>query len=534
MRMLVMKACSVALIGLAGAISATFLPAGIEPALAGPRKLESDHHSVLRIANGEAFPIHRSIRIGRNKSMMIELPREVRDVVVSDPKVVDAVVQTSSRVFLMGRAFSGDANVFFFDANGERMMTLEVTVETDTASLEQLYQRLIPGSKIKVEMLNSTLILTGSVATAGDASKAQQLAARFQTRDPGPSATSDGNSSTPVKVINMLSVDSKEQVMLRVTVAEVNRTLMKQMGINLGAQIAAGNFGTTLLTENALPLTAAAGLGRLPIPGITTAGAATGAAGCAVLGTLCNYNAGPTAGTFGNSGLNSGWSDGRTNVSSALRMLERDGLLRTLAEPNLTTISGESARFLAGGEFPVPLADALGAISVSFKKFGVAIAFTPIVNAEDRITLKIDSEVSELDAANGITVGGISIPGLKTRQASTTVEMPSGGALAIAGLLSDDTRQNIDGIPGLKELPVLGTLFRSRDYIKKESELMVIVQPLMVKTANRNQLAAPTDGLAPASDLKANLLGHFNRVYGKSTENQPTGRYEGDFGFIVE
>ncbi len=154
-------------------------------------------------------------------------------------------------------------------------------------------------------------------------------------------------------------------------------------------------------------------------------------------------------------------------------------------------------------------ADALGAISVNFKKFGVAIAFTPMVNSEDRITLKIDSEVSELDSANGITVGGLSIPGLKTRQASTTVELPSGGALAIAGLLNDDTRQNIDGVPGLKELPVLGTLFRSRDYIKRETELVVIVQPLMVKTSNRNQLATPTDGLAPASDIKANLLGHL-------------------------
>ena len=321
--------------------------------------------------------------------------------------------------------------------------------------------------------------------------------------------------------------------MLRVTVAEVNRTLMKQMGVNLGAQIASGNFATSLLTENSLPLTAATGLGRLPVPGLTTGGVA-GGIGCAVSGALCNYNNGPTAGTFGNSGFSGGWEGGNSRISHAIRMLERDGLLRTLAEPNLTTISGESARFLAGGEFPVPLADALGAISVNFKKFGVAIAFTPMVNSEDRNTLKIDSEVSELDSANGIVVAGLNIPGLKTRQASTTVELPSGGALAIAGLLNDDTRQNIDGVPGLKELPVLGTLFRSRDYIKRETELVVIVQPLMVKTANRNQLATPTDGLAATSDIKANLLGHLNRVYGKTTDSQPVGKYQGDFGFIVD
>ena len=446
------------------------------------------------------------IRIGRNKSMVIDLPREVRDVVVSDPKAVDAVVQTSTRVFLMGKANSGEANIFFFDANGERMMTLEVTIETDTTSLEQLYKRLIPGARIKVEMLNSTLILTGSVPTPGDAVRASQLAARFQVR---PSETSDSAGTMPTKVINMLAVDAKEQVMLRVTVAEVNRTLTKQLGINLGAQLASGNFSTSLLTENLLPLSA----GRFPIPGL---GLGTGAA------------------ASGNTGIAGVWKQGNNQVTQAIRMLERDGLLRTLAEPNLTTISGESARFLAGGEFPVPMSDSLGAISVTFKKFGVAIAFTPIVNAEDRITLKIDSEVSELDHANGVPIGNTIVPALKTRQTSTTVEMPSGGALAIAGLLSDDTRQNIDGVPGLKELPVLGTLFRSRDYVKSETELVVIVQPLMIKTANRNQLAAPTDGLAPPTDLKGNLLGHLNRVYGKGPENEPTGRYQGDFGFIVD
>lgn len=528
MRMLVMKACSVALLGLAGAISATILPKGIEPAFAGARKLESDHHSVLKVASTEAFPIHRLVRIGRNKSMMVELPREVRDVVVSDPKVMDAVVQTSSRVFLMGKALTGQANVFFFDANGERMMTLEVSVDEDVSHLEALFKRLIPGSKIKVEMLHDTIILTGSVPNPPDATRAQQIAARYQVK---PNEQADNNVSFPAKVINMLSVDAKEQVMLRVTVAEVNRTLMKQMGVNLGAQIASGNFATSLLTENSLPLTAAAGLGKIPVPGIGTSAAAAGICGT---GSLCNWNTGPTATTFGNSGFSGGWDGGNTRITHAIRMLERDGLLRTLAEPNLTTVSGESARFLAGGEFPVPLTDSLGAISVNFKKFGVAIAFTPMVNSEDRITLKIDSEVSELDSANGITVAGLSIPGLKTRQASTTVELPSGGALAIAGLLNDDTRQNIDGVPGLKELPVLGTLFRSRDYIKKETELVVIVQPLMVKTANRNQLATPTEGLAPASDIKANLLGHFNRVYGKTTDSQPVGKYQGDFGFIVE
>jgi pilus assembly protein CpaC len=527
MQMNVMKACGLGLIGLVGTLSAGFLTRS-EPAAAASHGLESTHHSVLRVSSQEAFPIHRLVKLGRGKSMMIELPREVRDVVVSDPKVLDAVVQSASRVFLVGKAFTGQTNVFMFDANGERMMTLEITVDSDMGALEALYKRLMPSSRIKVETLHGSIILTGSVATASDASRAQQIAARFAVM---PAEATDGGQPMPHKVINMLAVESKEQVMLRVTVAEVNRSLLKQMGVNLGAAIASGNFGFDILTENSLPLTAALGLGSLPVSGFATAGADAG--------RLFSYNRSTATGAtstapYGNSGVTTFWGSGNNTANGAVRMLERNGLLRTLAEPNLTAISGETARFLAGGEFPIPVADGLGAISVQFKKFGVGLAFTPMVAAEDRITLKIESEVSELSNQGSVSVGGIAIPALKTRQANTTVELPSGGALAIAGLLSDDTRQNIDGVPGLKDVPVLGTLFRSRDYVKQETELVVIVQPLVVKTATRHQLAHPADGLAPASDIKANLLGHFNRIYGKGPEHQPAGRYEGDYGFIIE
>ncbi|KAB2850003.1 MAG: type II and III secretion system protein family protein [Hyphomicrobiaceae bacterium] len=481
--------------------------------------LEGDHHSVLKIANHEHFPIHRAVRIGRNKSMMIELPREVRDVVISDPNIVDAVVQSSSRVFLIGKKDSGQANAFFFDANGERIMTLEITIDRDVAALEQLYKRLMPKSRIKVEMLHDTVVLTGIVPNPADATRAADIASRFA------SIPSDTNNKAAPKVINLLAVEGKEQVMLRVTVAEVNRTILKQMGVNLGAVINSGNFSTTLLTSNAFPLTSAAGLGKLPVPGIDLSSSP---------GTLKLFNTGPAASTFGNSGLTTGWGTENQAVVTGIRLLERDGLLRTLAEPNLTAISGETARFLAGGEFPIPVVDSTGQITVTFKKFGVGLAFTPIVSAEDRISLKIESEVSELSDQGAVTLSSISIPALKTRQANTTIELPSGGSLAIAGLLSDNTRQNIDGVPGLKDMPILGTLFRSRDYIKQETELVIIVTPIIVKPVARNVLARPDDGLAPASDLKANLLGHFNRIYGKGEDHVPVGKYESDFGFIVE
>lgn len=322
--------------------------------------------------------------------------------------------------------------------------------------------------------------------------------------------------------------------MLKVTVAEVQRSILKQLGINLGAVITSGNFATSVLTENALPLTAAAGLGKLPIPGLGTAAlAAGGTVSCATSGVLCNYNTGPGTSTFGNSGVTSNFGSGNASVTSALRALERDGLVRTLAEPNLTAVSGETAKFLAGGEYPIPVVDSTGKLSVTFKEFGVGLAFTPVVMSEGRISLKIETEVSELTDAGSVTLSSITIPALKKRQAKSTVELPSGGSLALAGLISEDTRQNIDGFPALKDVPVIGTLFRSRDFSRQETELVVIVTPYVVRPTARRNLARPDDGLAPASDLKANFLGHINRVYGRGRE-LPPGGLRGDYGFIVE
>jgi pilus assembly protein CpaC len=495
------------------------------------------HQSLIRLTEADAGK-RRMITLGLGKSALIELPRPARDVMVSNPQVVDAVVQSSNRIFLIARRF-GESNAFIFDENGDQFATLEVFVERETAGIENLLRRLIPGSNIKVEMLNRTAILTGSVRTPVDSNRAFALAkqfvsADFETKVAGDSQgvwVKDGSTDSSELVINLLQVEGEEQVMLKVTVAEVQRQLLKQFGINLGATINAGNFATSLLTENALPLTAAAGLGTLPIPGL---GTLAGETGCLAPGALCNWNAGPVDGTFGNSGLNGGWAGGNARISHAIRALERAGLMRTLAEPTLTAISGESAKFLAGGEFPIPIVDAQGAITVTFKEFGVGVAFTPTVMSEGRISLKIETEVSELSTANSIVVDRLSIPGLSKREAKSTVELPSGGSLALAGLIADDVRQNIDGLPGLKDLPVLGTLFRSRDYIKKETELVVIVTPYLVKPVGRQELGTPADGLAEATDLKGIFLGHFNRIYGHDPGVQPVGDLKGDYGFIVE
>lgn len=498
------------------------------------------HQSFIRISETEPTPIRRNIKIGLGKSVLLEFPRDVRDVMVSNPATIDAVVLSSNRVFLLARKI-GEANAFFFDTNGEQYATMELYVERETAALESMLNRTIPGSSIKVEMLNQTIVLTGHVKNPTDSVRAKNIAHQFT--NVGYEYT-DGaenhNSGVNVKVydksdvetvINMLVVDAEEQVMLKVTVAEVQRSLMKQMGINLGGVLSAGNFSTSLLTSNALPLTAAAGLGNLPIFGQNTKIDVNQACGAA--GQLCAINSGPSTNSFGNSGIVGGFSGNNGSINSAIRALERDGLIRTLAEPTLTAVSGEPAKFLAGGEYPVPIVDTTGALSVQYKEFGVGLAFTPIVLSEGRISLKIETEVSELTSQGAVTLSGISIPALKKRQAKSTVELPSGGTLALAGLISDDTRQNIDGLPGAKDIPILGTLFRSRDYIKQETELVVIVTPYLVKPTSRQELATPADGLAAATDMKANFLGHLNRIYGKS-EAPPAGDLKGDYGFIVE
>ena len=461
--------------------------------------------------------------------MLIEVPRDLRDVIVSSPDIVDAVVQSSNRVYLIGKKV-GQANAFFFDANGQQIATLELVVEHDTAVLDTLYKRLLPGSNIKTEILNETVILTGSVRNPADASRAADIASRFIVT---PSPEADTRQSK--KVINLLQVEAEEQVMLRVKVAEVQRSVMKQFGVNLGATITAGNLNLGILTDNALPLTSAQGLGGLPVPGIGTAAvAAGGAVTCSTMGVLCNYNNGPS-GSFGNAGISSGIHAGSTTVTQALRMLERNGLVRTLAEPNLTAISGEAAKFLAGGEYPIPVVDSDGKLSVTFKEYGIAVAFTPVVLSEGRISLKIETEVSELTSTGAVTLSNIQIPALKKRTAKSTVELPSGGTLAMAGLISEDMRKNIDGTPALKDLPILGTLFRSQDFIKNETELVVLVTPYVARPSAIQKLAKPTDGLAPASDLKSNFLGHINRVYGSNVPVEARGSLkDGTIGFIVD
>lgn len=528
------RSFGVAIAGLTGLVAQMLVAPVVEAADYSGRKnirsaataplFESDHQSILRLSERDGFPIHRGIKLGRNKSMLIEMPYELRDVIVSSPDIVDAVVQSSNRVYLIGKKV-GQANAFFFDANGQQIATLELVVEHDTAVLDTLFRRLLPGSNIKTEILNETVILTGSVRNPADASRAADIASRFIVTPVPEADTRHGK-----KVINLLQVEAEEQVMLRVKVAEVERSVLKQFGINMNAQLQFGNFATGILTDNAFPLTSVAGLGKALQAADNTA--KPFGDGCSIVGSKVEGTDRPL---MSSSGIGSFWGTGNNCLSHAIKALERNGLIKTLAEPNLTAISGESAKFLAGGEFPVPVSNNQGQVSIDFKEFGVSVAFTPVVLSEGRINLKIDTEVSELTDAGAVQLSGVSIPALKKRKANSVVELPSGGTLAMAGLLSEDTRKNIDGFPGLKDLPMLGTLFRSQDFIKRETELVVLVTPYVARPSAMHKMAKPTDGLAPPSDLKSNLLGHMNRVYGNNVPARAHGGLkDGTIGFIVD
>ena len=425
----------------------------------------------------------RYVKLGLGKSMVVRLPRAARDVLVSDPEKVDAVTRTSKKTYLIGKKV-GQTNAFFFDSEGREILNLEIQVERDLAILKRMLRKIIPGNGIRLESVNDNVILTGTVSSASQSKRASDLAAKFAGK--------------PEQVLNMLSIAGKEQVALKVSVVEMQRTVLKQLGIDLATRFDISRTVVNLATVN--PFT-------LGLPGGLGAAAA--------------------------------YSKGGTIVSSTLRAMERNGLLRTLAEPTLTAVSGEPAKFLAGGEFPVPVAGDNDTVTIEYKPFGVGLGFTPVVLSEGRISLKVSTEVSELSTDNAFQLRSskspaLTIPSLVTRRAETVVEMPSGGSLVMAGLIKDRAKQQLNGVPGVKDVPILGALFRSRDFSRDETELVVIVTPYIVKPVAGNKLTRPDQGLNFPRDAKAVLFGRLNKVYGASGRPLPEGAYHGSYGFIVE
>jgi pilus assembly protein CpaC len=459
----------------------------LNPALAPA--VASDYRLVAPVAADGQMDA-RFLSLGIGKSIVIDLPRDIKDVLVADPKIANAVVRSAQRAYIIG-ATVGQTNIVFFDSAGQQIAAYDIAVKRDLNGVRAALKQTLPNSDIQIEGLGDGVILSGTAASPIEAQQAGDLAARLA-----------GGAD---KVVNSIAVRGRDQVMLKVTVAEVARSIIKQMGIDLSGQL---NYGTAVVNfNNANPFTA------------------TGQ-------PLVSGNAITTS--FGST----------PSVKATIRAMESAGVVRTLAEPNLTAISGESATFISGGEFPISTGvtcqtTAAGSVgqcapSIAFKKFGISLNFTPVVLTEGRISLRVMTEVSEVSNDNSINISGVQVPSVKTRRAETTLEIPSGGSMAMAGLIQDQTKQAINGLPGLSQLPVLGSLFRSRDYINNQTELMVLVTPYIVRAVAQKDLSRPDDGFAAASDPQADLLGSINRIYGVPGRVEPARNYRGTYGFITD
>jgi pilus assembly protein CpaC len=480
----VLLICALSLSAAALATTSALVPASATENEAAPATTSAIPSASVKV---------RFLSLGIGKSAIIDLPRDAKDVLVADPKIANAVIRSSQRAYIIGAGI-GQTNVVFFDADGQQIAAYDIAIKRDLNGVRAALKQLLPGATIQAEGLGEGVMLTGTVATPIEAQQAGDVVARLV-----------GGAD---KVVNSIVVKGRDQVMLKVTVAEVQRNIIKQLGIDLSANM---NYGTAVVNfNNSNPFTAN---GQALVSGNSLIASAVNKAGL------------PT-------------------VTATLRAMESAGIIRTLAEPNLTAISGEAATFIVGGEFPFPTgvtcqtnpAGAVGqcAPSIAFKKFGISLNFTPVVLTEGKISLRVMTEVSEPSNDNSVNISGINVPSVKTRRAETTLEIPSGGSLAMAGLIQEETKQAVNGMPGVDQIPVLGQLFRSQDYVNNQTELMVIVTPFVVRAVAQKELSRPDDGFAPASDAQSALFGQIARLYGVPARVEPIGNHQANFGFIID
>jgi pilus assembly protein CpaC len=458
------------------------------------------------------------IQLGLNKSIVVDLPQDAYDILVANPAVADAVTRTARRIYLFGKQV-GETNIFVFGQNGEQIASLDLVIERDVSGLEEYLGRFIPTSDITVELLNDNVVLTGTVETPLDAARAAQLAQVFVT---GGEATTGQYAQTAAaasegggvdidnpdqtrrtsQIVNLLQIVGEDQVTLKVTVAEVSRSVMKQLGVNMIGSGDSNGITWGAVSDNFY------GLGKGLSP--------------------------------------SQLSIGTSMLDAYLNAMEQSGVMKTLAEPMLTAVSGEKAAFKVGGEFSLitgqDVDSETGQLTYDIERleYGIGLEFQPVVLSPGRISLKIRTSVSEpttegsVALSAGLRTAGANFLSIRKRLADTTVELPSGGSMMIAGLVRDDIRQSVVGLPGLSKVPVLGSLFRSRDFVRNETELVIIVTPYLSRPVPRNALAKPDDNFNAPSDGAGFFLGRVNRVYGTMKTDLPPGRYHGVVGYIYK
>ncbi len=459
-----------------------------------------------------------TLELAKGKSAIVELPSEVRDLLVTNPQIADAVLRDKRRIYIVGLA-EGTTDAAFFDAAGRRILSLSIRVSQPVDQLAATLGKIMPEAKITVSPIRDSVVLSGVVRSAG------RIAAQFV--------------GSADKVLNMISVAGKDQVMLQVRIVEVQRNVIKQLGVDLNAVI--GQLGETQYT-----------FGMAPSYGVNGSllGGVTGGykADTTKQPQVMRYN--PITDAYDLPAVdresdiatiqNTAGSAGLNSAKGMIQAFERVGLVRTLAEPNLAAVSGEAGHFLVGGEFPVPTgSDQSGKVTIEFKPYGVGLGYTPVVLSGGRISLKLSTEVSELTSLGAFTLSAgtntaLTVPGLSVRRVESTVELPSGGSLMLAGLLQQTTKETIDSLPGMTSMPILGSLFRSRDFLNNQTELVVIITPYIIDPTKPQNLQTPADGLRFAGDMSTVLLGRLNKVV-KAPAGANAGRaYQGPVGYVIE
>jgi pilus assembly protein CpaC len=410
--------------------------------------------------SGAARP-SETLNLSAGTGTLVRLSGPMSDVFVANEAVADVQVRSNRQLYIFGKG-RGETTVYATGANGKVVYAANVRVGNNVGSVDEMLQLAMPEASIRATPMNSLVLLTGTVANPTDVEEAQRLVQAYVGE--GTQVVSRLRSATPL------------QVNLKVKIAEVNRSLLKQVGVNILSRDMTNGFQFGIAQRNA-------GSFGTPASGTTPA-------------TPDRFNAGQLGTTLGIAGKLFG-----LDLISTLDLAETDGLVTTLAEPNLTALSGETASFLAGGEFPIPISQSLGSISIEYKQYGVGLAFTPIVLADGRISMRVRPEVSELSNEGSVTLNDFTVPALTTRRAETTVELGSGQSFMIAGLLRNSATNDIEKAPFLGDLPILGALFRSTRFRRAETELVIIVTPYLVRPTS-NQLALPTDGLRLPSDAR--------------------------------
>ncbi|RYE08921.1 MAG: type II and III secretion system protein family protein [Hyphomicrobiales bacterium] len=429
----------------------------------------------LRIPH-KALGAMQSLSLEVNKSILVDLPTNVGEVIASQPAVATVVMRSKTRAIVQGVS-GGDTNIFFLDAAGNSIAVLDLKIyqpRSDVGNaLEAAIARNIPGSQIRVESAlladdNNRVVLTGTALSQDDLNKATQMAIQFAGK--------------PENVANIATVNGNQQVMLQVVIAEVNRSVVKQFGLDLN--VSSGGVITGLVNNPSDVLGGASGI------------------------------------STGQGTITAGGTIGSTTISATLKALAQQNALRTLAEPNLTAISGNEAAFLVGGQRAIITRDENGNPITTYKDYGVRLTFTPTVKSNGRIGLAVNTEVSS----------PVGTTDFNTRSAKTTVEIPAGATLAIGGLLQNEIRQQISQMPGLGDIPIFGALFRSRDFIKSQTELMVLVTPVMAQYGTPE---LPTDRMAMSGDAEAIFLGRMEALYGVGSDGM-RGTYNGSVGFVLD